>query len=189
MLRRTLLVIFVILFAALSQVAIAEADDSSSQLVGAVFGNQGEGPAKGARVLAFHLPTERVYTSEPIDERGGFRLTELPHGYFDLAVETADGLFVAGQVVKLPPNTMAVLSMMLDRAPGGAATESLAFAGTTITPAGIVEIRHHPKVTGRSFWSRPAGIAAMSGGGLLTLLALSGDSGGGGGSASPHTPD
>ena len=188
MLEKILSVVFVVALVVLPQPAIAQPDgSSSSQLVGAVYGAHGEGPATGARVLAFHLATERVYTSEAIDARGHFSLTELPHGYFDLAVETAGGLFVADQVVRLPPGTMGVVSMMLDR-DDSEEVERLAFAGATVKPAGTATLRQHAKPAGKGFLRGPMGISLISGGGLLTLLALSGD-GGGSGSASPHAPD
>ena len=40
----------------------------------------------GATVIAYHLSTARVFKSEPTDSKGHYEMSELPLGYFDLAV-------------------------------------------------------------------------------------------------------
>ena len=54
-------------------------------------------------VYAFHLDTSTVYASEPTTPKGRYRIDGVPLGWFDTYIETPDGLFMANQVVNMPP--------------------------------------------------------------------------------------
>ncbi|NIM64126.1 MAG: hypothetical protein GTO30_21490, partial [Acidobacteria bacterium] len=60
---------------------------------GKVFGTDGR-TAKNVDVLAYHLATEEVF-SATTNAKGQFVITGLPYGYFDMAVRSADGLYVS----------------------------------------------------------------------------------------------
>lgn len=160
-------------------------------LKGKVLGKDGKTPMEGVVVHAYHLETERNYVSGPTNSKGEYEITELPHGYVDLAVETPDGVFVGNQVVNLAPAGKAVVTFTLigyedrprdwwaDREPRG-------LPGLDKESTGVAELRQ--RAVGREFWKSPKGVALIAGAGGATLLAIA--SGGGGDSvfASPSAP-
>lgn len=134
-------------------------------------------PMAGARVLAYHLSTEKLYTAEPTSNRGGYQLRDLPYGYFDLAVETPDGLFVGNQVVNLPPagKVGVVLKVGAPAPTAGGPGQAREFPGSDQTAMGMAEVRE--RLAGRDFWRSPKGVAVIAGAGALSLLALAGSAG------------
>jgi hypothetical protein len=70
-------------------------------------------PISGARVYAVHLDTKQVFTSAPSAGDGAYQITGLPFGYYDLAVETPDGLFLANRVINAPAGEKIEVSLML----------------------------------------------------------------------------
>lgn len=128
----------------------------------------------GATIIAYHLSSERVYESTPVDGSGNFSIDNLPYGYYDVAVQSANGLFVADQVVNLPPSGKASLNMTLSR---GGTDESAprGFPGADEAPIGVAMIETKDK---GAFWKSPGGIAIIAGAGavLLAAIALSGGS-------------
>lgn len=67
----------------------------------------------GARVYAVHLDTKQVFSSAPSTDKGEYALTGLPYGYYDLAVETSDGLYLANRVINAPAGEKVEISMIL----------------------------------------------------------------------------
>lgn len=126
----------------------------------------------GATIIAYHLSSERVYRSEVTDSSGNFSIADLPYGYYDIAVQSSTGLFVADQVINLPPSGKASLNMTLS--PGG--TDESAprgFPGAEEAPIGVAMVNKKEKM---AFWKSPGGIAIIAGAGaiLLAAVALSG---------------
>ncbi len=80
---------------------------------GVVFSGQTQEPVAGARVYAVHLDTKQVFTSAPSTVKGEYQLTGLPYGYYDLAVETPDGLYLANRVINAPAGEKVEMSMIL----------------------------------------------------------------------------
>jgi len=149
-----------------------EAQAGTSRLLGRVSAPDGSALI-GATIIAYHLSTEKVYRSGPTDGKGGFEITGLPYGYFDLAVETEEGLFVADQVVNVPPAGKASVTMNLMR---GGTDESAprGFLGAEDPPSGIAHVGTDKDKKG--FWGRPLGIAVIAAGGVgLLLIATGGD--------------
>lgn len=70
-------------------------------------------PVTGARVYAVHLDTKQVFTSAPSGAAGEYQITGLPFGYFDVAVETPQGLFLANRVVNAPAGEKIELPIQL----------------------------------------------------------------------------
>ena len=146
--------------------------DGRSQLTGRVV--RADGTAMGgATVVAYHLASERVFESAPTDAKGRYSLTGLPYGYFDVAVRTGDGLFVADVVVNVPPSGKSVVALQLGLGRAGQ-TEPRPFPGTDETPVGVASIAR--KAGGGQFWRSPKGIGILAGVGGAALLAIaSGD--------------
>jgi hypothetical protein len=151
---------------------LAQTDDDppegEGRILGEVIGPDGSKLA-GATIIAYHLSTEEVFRSLPTDGKGHFELAELPYGYFDVAVQTDDGLFVADQVVNVPPSGKATMNMTLvagttsDTPPRG-------FAGLDTPATGVARV--DAKQHGGSFWKSSKGIAVLGGVGAAVLLAI-----------------
>jgi hypothetical protein len=135
-------------------------------------------------VLAYHLATGEVFRGE-IGPKGEFSIPGLESGYYDIAVETSDGLYVANQVVNAPPGGTASVKYEL--------TSSVAlgegprpFPGSDRQASGIAQLTSGGSKGGGgmsgkkvAIWGTAAGVAAV--------LLLSGGSSGGG-SSSPSMP-
>ena len=70
-------------------------------------------PIAGARVYAVHLDTKQVFTSAITNAKGEYQITGLPFGYYDIAVETPDGLYLANRVINAPAGEKVDVSLML----------------------------------------------------------------------------
>ncbi len=143
--------------------------EGTSKIKGKILHAEGKDRIRGARVLAFHLSSAQLFVSEPTD-RGGFEIRGLPYGYYDLAVEAPDGLYVATQVINVTPSGTTTLVLTL--APYQPATAGLArkFPARDAESSGLAEIRR--KLRGREYLRSPGGVAILSGIGGVALLAL-----------------
>jgi hypothetical protein len=161
----------------------------TSELTGTVTGPD-EKPLVGVSVLAYHLSSEAVFTSEPTAANGNYRIVALPYGYYDMAVQTPDGLFVANQVVNVPPkgNTVASFALSgIDLAADPNASPPRSFPGIDADPTGVASVNE--KLAGREFWRSKKGVAIIAGGGAAALLLIaSGGSSSSSSNPSPSTP-
>jgi len=155
--------------------------DGTSALGGKVVSADGKAPVEGATVLAYHLSSEALFSSAPTNAKGDYTINGLPYGYFDLAVDTPDGLFVGNQVLNVAPSARAAANFTLTPTPEGQAGPR-DYPGSDETPTGLASVTE--KLTGRAFWRSPRGVAILAGAGAVALLALAG----GGGSSSNETP-
>lgn len=144
----------------------------TSQIEGKILGIDGK-PVPGARLLSYHLSSERLFTSEPTKANGECQLPPLPFGYHDLAVETADGLFVGSQVVNLGPNAKVLVVLTLYPAAGEPTGRG--YAGSEREPIGQAQVVERTR--GRAFWRSPRGVAVLAGSGAAALLLLAGGGG------------
>ena len=111
----------------------------------------------GATVLVYHLASGTIFRSQPTAENGRFEVTGLTHGYYDIAVEAPDGLYVANQVVNVPPGGRAVSNFNLQpTGPGKSGPRD--FPGSDQAASGIAAFIE------KSFWRKPKGIAIWTGG-------------------------
>ena len=141
-----------------------------SRISGQVKRSEGNRPVVGAIIVAYHLSTGEIFRSEPTGGKGKFEIPNLRQGYYDLAVEAADGLFVGSAVVNLSPDgkTTILLSLTERDAPGSESPRE--FPGVDQPAAGSARIRE--KLTGKEFWKSPGGVAILSSLGGAALLAL-----------------
>jgi hypothetical protein len=137
-------------------------------LNGKVLGLDGS-TLDGATVVAYHLSTERVFRSSASGSGGEFRITDLPYGYYDIAVETPQGLYV-GQVVNVPPAGKVVATLRLGPFTGADAAEQRAFRGSDTPAVGVARLDE--RASGTAFWRSPKGVAILAGAGGAVLLAL-----------------
>ena len=148
--------------------------EHSGKIVGKILGADGKTAITGARVLAYHLSAEKLFTSEPTTG-GSFKLLGLPYGYFDIAVEAPNGnLFVASRVINLPPTGKADVILTLVPYPASKAHLARRYPGRDQEPTGVAEMRSKPR--GREFWRTPKGVAILSGLGGVALLAIAASS-------------
>ncbi len=143
--------------------------EGTSKIKGQIQHFESKERIRDAQILALHLSSAQLFVSEPT-KRGGFELRGLPYGYYDLAVETPEGLYVTTEVINLAPAGTA--SLVLTLAPYQPATAGLArkYPGRDVESSGLAEIRR--KLRGREYWSSPGGVAILTGIAGLALLAL-----------------
>lgn len=155
----------------------------NSEIRGKVLSADGK-PVSGVEILGYHLATEEVYRATT-DAKGEFSMTELPYGYYDLAVRSPDGLFVSDQVANVSPTGKNVVDFRLQTFGETTQSDRRAFPGNEETPVGVARVEDQ-RMVGETFWSSPKGISILSGGGALILLAIAG--GGSENNASPFIP-
>lgn len=186
--RRTAFVpAFLAALIAFAQVApvLAAADAAGSLVSGRILSEAGQ-PVVGARVLAYHLSSEEVFEAGATDAKGAYEIGNLPYGYFDVAVETPQGLYVTDQVVNVPPAGKVVLTLNLYPYSEASTEEGRSFPGTDSVPVGVARVQEKPK--GGDFWKSPKGIATIAGSAAAVLLLVGSGGDDGGGSASPSAP-
>ena len=130
-------------------------------------------PLPGAIVHAYHLVSETPYQSEPTNKKGQFQLPELPYGYYDVAIETPQGLYPADRVADLQPGGKTTVTLTVREftvAEAAVQDDFRAFPGVEVQPVGIVALKK--KATGKEFWKSPKGIAIIGGIGGAALLAI-----------------
>jgi carboxypeptidase family protein len=165
----TVICLLLIVRAPFALAAEESADDAgTARLLGDVTDASGK-PAPGCTVLAYHLSSAQTFTSAATDSGGKFELTGLPYGYFDVAVKSPDGLFVANEVVNVPPGGKVSLTMSLVPATAGA-PEPRGFAGLDERAVGVAQLGK--RKTGGQFLKSPTGLAILGGIGGAALLAL-----------------
>lgn len=147
----------------------------SAEIVGKVRAAGGKKAVAGAVVRAYHLDTATVYTAEPTGAKGRYRFRRLPHGYFEMSVETADGLFVGDHVVNLPPAGKVAVSFTLSPYAEGApgpwqGSDPREVLGLDRTASGRADLEEGRR--GREFWKSPTGVAIIAGGAGAALLSL-----------------
>jgi hypothetical protein len=175
--RTTIIPVFLAMLLAVPPATFAQDGDSAtgSEIAGKVELGEGGGLA-GATVLAYHLSSEEVFTSTVTNTKGQYQILDLPYGYFDIAVETEEGLYLATQVVNVSPSGKTVLTLVLAKYTADDAADARTFPGSDAEPIGLASIEE--KAGGAAFWKSPAGIGIIAGGGalLLLLIASGGDS-------------
>jgi hypothetical protein len=136
-------------------------------------------------VLAYHLSTGSVFRGE-LGPKGEFSIPGLENGYYDIAVETSDGLYVANQVVNVPPAGTATVKYDL--------TTSVAlgegprpFPGSDRQASGIARLISGNSKGGGGMSGKKVAIWGTAGG-IAAVLLLSGGGSSGGGSSSPSMP-
>jgi hypothetical protein len=186
------LLVLMLACALLSSPVLASGDDpalsfNTSRIEGKIAGADGR-PAQAVQVHVYHLFSQQLYSSQPTDSAGKYEIVDLPKGYFDVAVQTARGLYVADHVVNVPAGGKAVLTLQLNAAETSGSSEDKLryFPGLDDAPVGTATIKD--KAPG-GFLRGKTGMALLAGGGAVALMALGGSSGGGSsGDASPSEP-
>lgn len=98
---------------------LASAD--TARLDGRIVAGDGESPLVDVEVVAYNLATESLYRSQPTDEAGRYRVEDLPAGYYDVAVETEGGLFLADRPVRVAQGGVASVSLSIGEPGAGKA--------------------------------------------------------------------
>lgn len=167
---------------------LAEPHPGTARIFGRIVGADGQAQVAATRVLAYHLTSGKTFRSAPVKPNGEYEIGELPFGYFDLAVQTAQGLWLTNRVVSLSPAGKAEMILALGAGGAAAGLES----GRTWPgeePGALIgafEVRQAPR--GRDFWRTPKGVALMTGAAAVALLALATSGGDDETTATPVVP-
>jgi hypothetical protein len=154
-----------------------EAAPTLATLSGKITTESVKGGTAGAVVVAYHLSSGNTARSPTTGPDGHYELAGLEHGYYDVGVETALGVFVVDQVINVPPSGKMVVNLQLaTTAPGEPGPRD--FPGSDKPPVGLASLAEKGNKKG-VIWATSAGVAAA------LLLSAAGSSGG---SSSPSTP-
>ena len=153
--------------------AFAAAPAGNVSLKGAVVRGDKATPVTGARVYAVHLDTKQVFTSAPSAEKGDYQLTGLPYGYYDIAVETSDGLFLANRVINAPAGEKIEVSLVLgppqpEDTEWWSAEPDRRIPGLDRTPDGVARIVEGRPRAGAMVVAKAKGAAVGAGAGAGT---------------------
>ena len=163
------------------------AEAKGSILTGKIFGSDGTTPLSNAIVRAYHIESGKLYNSAPSDSSGSYTLSHLPYGYYDIAVETKEGLFVSTQAINIPPDTKIAVSFALTSFAESPkewweGKEKPQIPATGKESSGIAKILE--KKGGKAFWKSGKGVATILLGSAAALGIAA--AGGGDGKASPN---
>ena len=128
------------------------------------------GSPEGTVLTAYHIDTKQVFRSEPAKEKGTVSIDGIPYGYFDLAVEMNGELYVASQVVVVPPSGKVVIRLTLEPYEDDGSGTARGFQGSDSPVEGVARLSQ--KSVGKEFWRGPAGIAIITGISGAALLAI-----------------
>jgi len=174
---KTTFVLFAFVMSGLVSPLLAAAD---SGIVGKI--SIGGAAQESGTVLAYHLATGDVFRAE-LGPKGEFSFPGLESGYYDIAVETADGLYVANQVVNAPPGgTASVKYELMSSTALGEGPRP--FPGSDRQASGIARLTAGGPKGGGGMSGKKVAIWGTAGG-IAAVLLLSGGSSGG--SSSPST--
>lgn len=144
-------------------------------LSGKIFQEDQKSPAGGVTVRAVHLDTNEIFEGAPTTPDGKYEVKGLPYGYYNLIVETAEGLYLSNRILNVPPEKKVEASFLLtesrpEEKEWWEAEPSRRVPGMDRPPDGVARIIEK-RDTG-SFWKSGTGIAVMIGGGALIVGAL-----------------
>jgi len=168
----------------------AETPARLAEIQGSIFAADGLTAVSGVSVKAANLETRQVYTSGATSQDGAYKLTGLPDGTYDLAVQTGDGLYVADVLVEAKSSQPTLVSLALSPQLAAAApedegeeqpgeeeqTEMSEEEAEETTPAETPEPEQKKKKKkGPGFWRSPTGaaIVIVVGAGLVGAAANS----------------
>lgn len=139
---------------------------------GTVFGPDALTVLPGATVKAAHLATGQVFSSLPTGANGQYSLSNLPEGAYDLAIESAGGLFAVGTTVEATGGPAMALSFAVG---AQEAPDSKEPAADEKKPEDQAEPKSSKKAKkkGGSFWRTSLGatILIVGGGAAAAVLA------------------
>ena len=161
----------------ISAAAAPAAGTTASEIVGNVLGPDALTAVRGASVKAAHTTTHQVYASQTTGADGVYKLSDLPPGSYDLAVQTNDGLFPADASVEVKPGrrTMVSFAIRTDARQDTPADPNAPPAQPQGEKPPEPAPQQQPKKKGGSFWRSPAGaaIAIVGGAALIGVAANS----------------
>ena len=167
----SLVVMLISLFPAIAQDEPAASNTGGRGMIEAKIQIRGQGGSPEGTVLtAYHIDSKQVFRSEPAKQKGAVTITGIPYGYFDLAVELDGKLYVASQVVVVPPSGKVVVNLALEPYEEDRTGSIRSFQGSESPVEGVARLSR--KAVGKEFWRGPAGIAiitGITGAGLLAI--------------------
>jgi len=84
-----------------------------AEIRGSVLAADGLTAMRGVSVKAANMQTSEIYTSSPTGDNGAYKLTGLPAGSYDLAVETSQGLYAADMLIDAGAGSRTIVSLAL----------------------------------------------------------------------------
>jgi hypothetical protein len=146
----------------------AAAKDSGSTLEGDITGG-GTEPGAAVLVTAIQLETSKSFVTATTTP-GHFRITGLPHGYYELAFATGDKLHVGSVPVVVAPGARLKMKVNLIDTPPYSESGDPVLIPVLDQPANAVaEVRGNYE---KPWYKKNVGKATIIGGSVLMLLLL-----------------
>lgn len=140
-----------------------------STIEGDILAVGGKGPAGTVRVTAIHLESARSFDAIS-DSSGHFRISDIPHGYYELAFAVWDKLHVGTVPVVVGPNARLKINVtLLDRSPYSETGEPVMIPVIDKPANALAEV--HGKYE-KPWYKTKTGVATIIGASIAGLLIL-----------------
>jgi hypothetical protein len=136
------------------------AADGPGVMRGVLFRQDETTRLSGATVTAINVRTGRRYLSNHTGDNGAYEITGLPAGTYDLAIESADRVYVTDILVELAEAQRVYLSFALQ--PRGEAAGHAEARMTFTDPSAVPQPAREPAAKKKGFWRGAGGIAIIS---------------------------
>ena len=94
-------------------VLAATQPSGAAEIRGMILLPDGLTPITGVTVKAANLETKQIYSSEKTDKDGIYKLSSLPAGSYDLAVQTSEGLYASDTLVNAVAGKRQIVSLAI----------------------------------------------------------------------------
>jgi hypothetical protein len=98
---------------ALASTTLVAPSARAAEIRGSILGADGLTTIAGVTVKAAHMATHQIYTSNLTGTDGTYKLSDLPAGSYDLAVQTPQGLFAADALVEAKEGRRTTVSLAI----------------------------------------------------------------------------
>lgn len=177
---RTATMVVSVLLVVTPAFADTAAPPAFAEIGGTVVGADGLTAISGATVKAANVESQKVYTSAVTKRNGSYVLSNLPDGWYDVAVETPEGFFVSGSLLRASSGKRTMASIAVGVKAQGEGTTPPApdpNAPPPQQPPADPNTPQQPppeqqqKKKGGGFFKSPGGAAILIVGGSLLLAA------------------
>jgi hypothetical protein len=118
----------------------------------------------GSTVTAINVKTGRRYVSNHTGDNGAYEITGLPAGTYDLAIESANRVYITDVLVDLAEAQRVYLSFAIQPQGGAAEGATGGAAKMTFTdPSAVPQPAQEPAAKKKGFWTSAGGITVGAG--------------------------
>jgi len=101
---RILLLLAALSFSWVPTLGEESAPRGTGKIEGRIYASDAKTPAAGALVTAVHLVSGRIFTAAATGADGIYRLSDLPYGYFEFAIDAGGTFYAVDSPLDLRPD-------------------------------------------------------------------------------------